>query len=298
MKKLLKTHHFLSGLKPEDIRWLLEFGMPKKQGTIYDLRASGFRELPAPVFFLSTGRCGTKWFSGLLEKDRAFKVLHDPAPSLGAQGKAIYEYYVQKNRAINAGLMLFGKEIFLAGREGYLRHSFKSGRRLFETNNHITFFAPMLAALFPQAKFIHLYRHPGEFVRSGLRRKYYQGSPEDARRIIPFPGEKWKNLQIIEKIAFLWYETNRFIEEFKGSVAGDRILDFNFNQLNMQTVRNLLDFSGCGNVSAKRIQQRLHRPVNVQKNVEYPHYQDWPEEDKMQLRSICRPLAEKYGYAL
>ena len=100
------------------------------------------------------------------------------------QGKKVYEDYT-KNGNTNSGLI---KEVYFSGREEYLRYAFKTENRLIETNNGISFFAPILAEIFPTALFVHLYRHPGEFTRSGIRRDYFTGSIEDIRRISPQEG--------------------------------------------------------------------------------------------------------------
>ena len=56
-----------------------------------------------------------------------------------------------------------------------------------------------LGELFPKAKFIQLVRHPGDFVRSGIRRKYYSGNENDDSRITPLINDQYNN-KIIPKV--------------------------------------------------------------------------------------------------
>ncbi len=286
-------------LNPETIKWFLEFGIPRKKITALQLRASGFNELPSPVFFLSTGRCGTKWFSELLKKGDKIKVLHNPYPNLFIQGKRVYEEYCRDNENSRSDLI---KEIYFAGREEYLRYAYKTEKRLIETNNGITFFAPILAELFPTALFVHLYRHPGEFIRSGIRRDYFTDSVEDIRRISPPEGSpeysKWKSSDQIEKTSWLWNETNRFIESFKANHGQHRTFDLNFNELKEESVHQLIDFLGISGICERKVSNMLSKKINVQKSGSFNKYESWKDKDKEKVRRICGELAERYGYEL
>ena len=62
-------------------------------------------------------------------------------------------------------------------------------------------------------------RHPGDFVRTGIRREYYRGNEKDDSRITPLADDEiynsWANLSDIQKIGWLWNTTNDFIENEK-----------------------------------------------------------------------------------
>ena len=90
----------------DELFWLLKFGKSKRKCNIYDLRADNFKGIEKPVFFLSTGRCGTKWFSTLISFDRNVRVLHNPIPNLGSQGKLAYEIFVNNNWDVEEDRML------------------------------------------------------------------------------------------------------------------------------------------------------------------------------------------------
>ncbi|MEA3477303.1 MAG: sulfotransferase [Bacteroidota bacterium] len=289
-------------LSYEDIIWSARFGLPKKKGVIYDLRQEGFKSVDRPVFFLSTGRCGTKWFARLLSCDKHLRVFHEPQPNLGAQGKPVYEIY-RNNDFSNADHEdLLIKEMFLAGREQYLRYSYKTQRRFVETNNQITFFAPAIYDLLPSALFVHVYRHPGEFVRSAMRRNFYvDGNKEDLKRITPVDQSadhaKWPHFDQLQKNAWLWNETNAFIEEFKKRIPAEQILSFNFSDLSKENIIRLIHFVGAG-IPESRIVKVMGKKANIQKKGTFKAYDQWNPADKQKLQMICGKLAEKYGYQL
>jgi hypothetical protein len=289
-------------LTSEEIYWSFKFGLPKKKGVIYDLRKEGFASIDRPVFFLSTGRCGTNWFARLLTHDKQLGVFHEPQPNLGAQGRTVYETYRNKGFDLSTNEKGLIREIFLAGREQYLRYSFKTQKRFVETNNHISFFAPAISELLPSALFVHVHRHPGEFVRSAVRRGFYSNdNKEDLKRILPAEGTDtdsvWAGYDQLQKNAWLWNETNSFIEDFKDTIPEEKVITFNFNELTEESVMKLIDFTGA-KISNNKIKRALGRRSNIQKLGSFKSYGDWIAEDKAKLIKICGNLAEKYGYKL
>ncbi len=292
----------IKNLKFDDLIWTVQYGFSKRKATILDLRSDNFNNIEKPVFFLSTGRCGTKWFANLLSLDKKLKVFHEPKPNLGVQGRVAWEVIMKKYFEISETEKELLGEIFLAGREQYLRYSYKSDRRYVETNNQITFFAPVLTDLFPDSLFVHVYRHPGEFVRSAIRRKFYKpGNIEDLKRIFPLQNsgtsKKWKKYSEIEKVSWLWTETNSFIEKVKDSIPKNRFFSFDFNKMNIENVSELSEFCGA-KINKRKIGKLLGNKKNVQKTGSYSNFENWNDEQKQQLKNICGEMAAKYGYKL
>lgn len=270
--------------------WLWQMGLPKRKANIYKLRSSNFEALKRPVFFLSTGRTGTKWFAQLLKTDKNLTVFHAGVPDLAIQNKFIYELK-SKNPEIS-------KEIFLTAREEYFVYAYKTQKQFVETNNQLVFFAPEIAELLPNAVFVHLYRHPVEFVRSGMRRGWYEDNDFTKFKLIKHSNsEVWQNYNRLQKIAWLWAETNLFIENFKQNIEKERFFDFNFNELNTENVEKLANFIGA-EIPQRKIEKRLGKKENVQQKGSFKTFSDWTEQEKHQLSEICLPLAEKYGYEL
>lgn len=286
----------IAGLKIEDIYWNLRFGKSRKQLSVYQMRENLQYFIKSPIFFLSTGRCGTRWFSDLFLMKKELMVLHDPSPNLGVQNVLAYKINTSLNKTNFEYQSL--QEMILASRETFLRYSYKSEKRFLETNNSITFFAPQLQKLFPDAKFVHLYRHPGEYVRSGVRRNYFTpGNKEDIKRIKPETDTiPWEGLSQIAKISWLWNETNQFIENFKKNNP-QQCLSFNFNELTKENVKLLLEFIEI-TIPEHKIIRMLNTKVNEQKGGDFPKYKAWSEEQKDELRIMCNDLAQSYQYEL
>ncbi len=296
MKKLEKI------VPVDELYWLIKFGKSKRKCNIYDLRADNFSGIETPVFFLSTGRCGTKWFSTLISFDKSVRVLHNPVPNLGSQGKVVYEIFINNDWNLDENYLRIIKEIYLTAREQHLRYSFKTNKRIIETNNNITFFAPVLSVLFPNAKFIHLYRDPGGFVRSGIIRGWFTEKYNSIFKINPTEinplNKDWDKMNQLQKISWIWAETNSFIERFKGLTAKERILNFNFNEISsIQKIMELLNFCDV-NISERKIHKILGRKENTQPDSSFPRYPEWSHNQKQELKAICAPLADKYNYSL
>jgi hypothetical protein len=287
-------------LNIDDYYWRLVYGKSEHKATYLGLRNRSFKNLPPPVFFLSTGRCGTNWFTNLLAKNKSVKVFHEPKPNLAVQGRVAWEFFSKTKFKLNPDQQLLLEEILHTAREQYIRYSYKTQRRYIETNNHATFFAPIIAHIFPNAKFVHLNRHPGEFVRSALRRNFYN-NPDDIKRIKPVSGspdfEHWESFHQIEKNAWLWNETNMFIENFKDTINPSRYFYFDFNKLNVKNVKEMLTFLDIS-ISDSVISNLIQKPSNVQRTGNVAGYKSWKSEHKMKLDNICGELAKKYGYEL
>lgn len=252
-----------------------------------------------PIFFLSTGRTGTKLFTRLIQQDRNFMPFHAPQPELIAQSKILYEKY--QLTYCYEDVNTIASQLFMAAREELLYLTYLHGKQYVETNNRITFLAPAILKAIPHARFVYLHRHPGEFIRSGVRRQWYSGNrPHDIGRLSPLQGsqeyEQWVNWGALERIAWLWNTTNLFVENFLDKLAPHQFFRFNFNELHLKNVKGLMQFMGC-QVSEAAIEGALKNPVNQQKEGGFPYYEQWLEKDKERVRKLC-PLAFEYGYDL
>lgn len=293
------VHHYLRKIVTKADEYL-EFGhiQPAKQRGLY----SDFLEVTLnspeynPVFFLSTGRTGTKLFSSLLEEDHSLKVYHAPRPELILEGRFLYENHRDAGRDMTPQAE---RAFFLLGRGDILFETEQHAKQYVETNNRVTFFLHCIKQVIPHARFVHLYRHPGEFIRSGVRRNWYSGSHEhDLGRIEPVSGihrTRWPQYSVEEKIAWLWDETNRYILEQLHSLPSDRYFSLNFNEMNVDNLEDMIRFIGA-DIGREHIIKAINKPVNVQQSGSYPHYWEWSDELKEKLENICGPLMSELGY--
>lgn len=248
----------------------------------------------SPVFVLSTGRCGTEYLTKIFALNEQIDVFHSPHPELLLVSKFAYENYNSQQEVT--------KHIFESARIELMLESYLRSKIFVETNNKITFFAYAINELYPKSKFIHLVRHPGDFVRSGIRRKWYNKSTlHDLGRITPSDDKiEFSKFNDIQKISWLWNETNLFIEEFKEKLNDSaRCLTIKAEDLfgNISIIDSIFEFVGAEKMAGRKFYSTINEKVNVQENVAFPKYIDWGEEKKGFLKEICT-LADKYNYRL
>ena len=246
-------------------------------------------------FVLSTGRCGTALLTRLLKLSKETRCEHQPSPELVHFSRLAYESPREDSYKFKMGIDMARYEL--------IENAFLRDQIYVETNNRITFFAPFLAEVFKRATFIHLVRHPGDFVRSGIRREWYSGKGyHDAGRIVPTDSspESWDKMTQIEKIAWLWNETNQFIEDFKMSLEGpDLIMLVKAEDLfsTPEMAAKIFRFLQLEPPPVDRINKVIRHPVNVQRAGDFPGYDRWDPERKKQLEKYA-VLFSKYGYDL
>lgn len=238
-----------------------------------------------PIFVLSTGRNGTLLLTNLLSNFKNVMVYHEPEPELSMASKMAYEKH-QLDSSFVAGM-------FEGARYELLRSSFLMNQKYIETNNRITFFAYEIAKLYPQSKFIHLVRHPASFIKSGLGRNWYSGnSLYDEARIVDKNNLSWSESNTYEKIAWLWNETNEFIEEFKVSIPSVRVLTIKSEEMfhSIEVNRSIIEFCGLGPISDAKINKTIRSKANAGKQVKIDE-----SSLKSAIQNHCH-LLKKYGY--
>jgi hypothetical protein len=251
------------------------------------------------LFVLSTGRCGTLYLTSLLNKIKEFDVHHEATPKLSVAAKYMYEHEVDLKGGVAA---------FLAARHHLIQDAFLFDQIYIETNNRLTFFAPYIEHVMPKARFLHLIRHPGDFVRSGMRRGYYdydsrtESNPSvGMRKIKPENGEaaieEWDALTRIGKISWLWYQTNQFIEDFKEEHP-EKVMTLKSEYLFSDPNNAVSDVLGFMNLCLEESLVVESHVKNKQTAGSFPRYENWSQENKNSMKAIVGDLATKYGYRL
>lgn len=247
--------------------------------------------LVEPTFVLSTGRCGTKWLTELLGKDHRMRLNHNDYPELLRQSRMAYEGY-EKNP------ILF-QEILRVARDGYLLDAYRRNQTYVETNHRITFFAHAIRQVYPKARFIHLCRHPGDFVCSGIRRNWYSGNYYDLCRPRMQDDNTWKQMTKIEKLGWLWNETNQYIDSFLTTLDPPSLyLKVKAEEMfcDIDVGAGICAFTGA-QISRRAIASLHAKKINQQWTGSMLSYDRWKDEQKKQLQNYV-PLSEEYDYVL
>ncbi len=257
-----------------------------------------------PVFVLSTGRSGSLFIHKVLSELGGVKSYHEAFPTL--QYFSNFAYHNQDQTEIL-------DKMFQAARMELILDAFNSNKIYLESNQCLTFFAPAIVKAFSKAKFIHLVRHPGSFVRSAIMKGWHRNDTiwESGRLKMRDP-EQWGNLNIIEKLAWVWSATNEYIKQFENSVEGHRFMLVKLEDLshNAERINHIINFTGVKNSSKtddliKTIKTKPNKlvihpdePGNMKKLASYPLYEEWSNADKNFLKKYAQDLANYYSYEL
>lgn len=257
----------------------------------------------SPVFILSTGRSGSKTIATLLNCSENVTAYHEPKPTL--QYFSNYAFHHKSEVKILSNMID-------AVRMEMILEVFIKDNIYVESNQCLTFFAPVIARLFKRSKFVHLIRHPGDFIRSGIRKGWHKNdSIWESGRVRMADKTQWAKMDQIEKLSWLWMTTNSFIETFKEQIETKRVITLKFEDLvkNVKEVRELIKFIDALDIKVKKIKELQNRklnelyihpdePPNIKKVIDFPDYRKWNDDMKNKLKKYSEKLIKLYGYKL
>ncbi len=160
------------------------------------------------------------------------------------------------------------------------------------------------------SKFIHLVRHPGDFVRSAIRKGWHKNdSIWESGRIKLSDTERWSRFSHIEKLSWLWVTTNQYIREFQNSVSADRFMVIRIEDISdsLKQMEVLFDFVGSKSIPKEILGRFLNHkinelgfhpnePPNMKKVIDFPEYNSWSSSMKEEVWSLVLELALKHEY--
>lgn len=244
---------------------------------------------------LSTGRTGTKTLSRLLDLSDKIDAFHEPRPQLLKERQsARWEVYKNQSKY---------RHIFIRSRGASLFQTEWRNRMYVETSARLTFFAPALADLLPNAKFLFVHRDPAGIIRSGMKRGWYVDHPADYARVRPVQGEaffeRWEKMRPFEKICWYWSVYNEFALDFCRNVNSSRILTIQSSNLFGGTaVSKIFDFLGARQPAGEDIERVLERKLNAQQAGTFPPAEEWGASRLETLQSIAGDTMDRLGYSV
>ncbi|MEK6480091.1 sulfotransferase [Catalinimonas sp. 4WD22] len=255
-----------------------------------------------PVFILNTGRSGSQFLQNVFQLSSHCAAYHEAFPNLMYLSNFAYQ------NASNHELL---KSIFLSARLEMMLEACVKQKVFIETNHCLTFYAYQIADLMKGAKFVHITRHPATFVRSGIMKGWHKNDTIwEMGRVKLNDAERWEKMSQIERLSWTWNATHHFIEDFKKTISVERVLSLKIEDLVKDTdkVNQLLQFTGgdiVDEATVKKIQsEKVNQvkkdddPSNLYKLTQYPHFNEWNDIDKAELRTHTLALANSYGYQL
>lgn len=101
------------------------------------------------------------------------------------------------------------------------------------------------------------------------------------------------------KMAWLWNETNQYIENFKGEVDASRVMTVKSEDLfsDVETTRKLVRFCRLPEISSKAVEKIIRIPRNTKGSRQvHEAYKNWSSERKRFTQQIA-VLASRYDYS-
>ncbi len=225
------------------------------------------------VFCQNSGACGSSYIVQLLVDNGFSQAFHERQPDLLHMGLEHYEGQVSRSRLIRI--------------LRYTRHDVR-----FEANNRLFSLSRELSDAFPNARFIHLLRHPAAAVRSAMSRpgvEPYLATSHRFRGTLAGP----KSAAPFERFCWHWANMNGRIADDLKAVSertGRTALILKFEDLIAGRIDHLEDFLQ----TPLPIRQRP--PVNqspTRSEGKFPPFAQWSSRQRQQFERICMPVYDR-----
>lgn len=272
---------------------------PRRTRLYHRLRWGRYWKSTKCLFLLHTGRVGSVTAIKLLDLSPHVYALHEPSLLESLTPKYACtdpEEYAARYGAVFA-------KTFAKARQGTIG-MVGGSHRAYAESFWTAYFGLEVAKLLPLSRFVHLHRHPGEYVRSGMRRGWYVDHAWDVRRLEPSPSDPVYKLWHTEwdafrKIAWLWQTMNAYFLKMRESVPEDRFAVMrseDFYRFGTGAYRRLFDLLDVPPPPEDEARTLLSVRHNAQTKGDFPPYEEWTSEQRQILRDIAGPMMERLGY--
>lgn len=249
------------------------------------------------LFLLSTGRAGTTSSIGLLQLSSQIAAYHEPEPLFLQESLDAYRNFDATAER--------SRYLFKRTRAGGIANAWYHGKAYAEAS-YMTAWMPLIAEMLPNASFALLVRHPGDVVRSWMRRGAFTGEHSwDRYRLYPLPdsrySEEWRKWSSFERACWAWGEINHIILSHAECLSDSRFSVVRFEELVDPKTRAYERLFGAVNaepVSHERAVEYLSQPVNEQQSGDFPKYKDWSNQQRGFLREVAGEVAVLLDYEL
>lgn len=243
------------------------------------------------IYFVSTGRTGTKFFADYFGKLTDVYAIHEPKPSriLRMWTNARFEERATKNKM---------SQVFISKRKSILR---KITEPIYvESNPFIVGFTDIIPEVINNTEIIHIVRDPRTYIRSSLNHGNTHGIKKLLNNHLPY---WYPNISKIvdtkqkftekEKVAHYWVLINQFLEDSKKSIPKKNYHIFKYEDIfsNGNSIEQISQIIG-----SKDKQVNSVKKVNKSKDNVVPQWDSWTKQECKSIDSICGELMKKYGY--
>jgi hypothetical protein len=236
-------------------------------------------------FFLSTGRTGTRWLSGLLNRDPDALVVHEPVPVETLEHKRAFDDPEHARRYIGDFRL----------REIYLRTHQEQVSHYGEVNGCLRRHAVALQEFLPQATLIHIVRDGRDLVRSLVARQTYDGKHpvyHDFRPpVTDAVSARWDELSLFERSCYGWKVENAFMRQHVPLRVRfeDMLVSYDLFKA------GVLDPIGL-QISEADWAESVQRPENATESHTLDDWSSWSEAETQTFWELCGEEMQHYGY--
>ncbi len=168
-----------------------------------------------------------------------------------------------------------------------VRHESRS-TPLFKAPHH-TARIPLLLDLYPNARFIHIYRNPFRVFKSTMRME---------KEALPLCRYQRGGTENLEEFVLWRYRTlyGRFFEDI-GSVSDDQFAEVRFEDLIQDRVGTIKRvYSELGLAGFEKVRPALERHIASVADYEKNTYPDLPAKKRRRIAEAWRPCFRRWGY--
>lgn len=246
--------------------------------------------MPDPVFILSTGRTGTKFFEDYFNQTSESLCRHEPWPS--RRFKFLSNLYLsQKVSPRTVG------RIYKRSRRKLFRTL--KGRSYIESSNFIFGCMSPLKEIYGEVRIIHIVRHPLSYASSHLGKGFWRGHKRLFAKYVPYWLERMEvedRSDPLHLLAARWNYVNAQIDSYGRAYPYLRIrfedLFSEESSTGSRTLNQIREFCGLAPLAQTENQDWLRKPKNVSR---FSHKLNPQEAEK--ILKTCSALMEEYHYS-
>ena len=220
-------------------------------------------------FCQNSGACGSHYIVDLLNENGVDRAFHEKDPDLNEIGVQHFDSPLPQSKLVQT--------------LRYTRHDV-----FFEANNRLFSLSQELATAFPNARFIHLFRHPANAIRSAMSKP---NVADYLKTNLRFAGSLagTANLRPIKRFCLYWKNVNQRIFDDLEIVqqSGAAVIWMDFDDLISGDIKSLESFLEY------QLPIRKRSPSNVgavRSDGKFEAFEQWSDIDRKTLEEICLPL--------
>lgn len=260
-------------------------------------------------FIISTGRTGTEFLAKFIDENiKDVMAKHEPKPDLFELGINIIRNKHSVKKSINE---------LKRCRYAVYNELVKSGcKKYVESNNNLALVLPYISSVFPNAKYVHIIRHPKTYLRSAFSKQhgkhqygiFSKTDPRERLAASDYSNDKyygrWSSMNRFAKICWHWKKYNELIETSlatKSNYLRIRHEDiFTGTRTDMKGIFELFGFLDLTQdllINRGKLEFAFSKKSNQTNQYLLPLYDDWSPVQKDIFCDIIEDKMLAYGYS-